>query len=64
MVTKTRIEENGIRSSSNTEIIQNPRESIKLAYDLIKSAEQEDTKNISLNPRISTSSTYGYNASI
>ena len=41
MVTKTRIEENGIRSSSNTEIIQNPRESIKLAYDLIKSAEQE-----------------------
>ena len=41
MVTKTRIEENGIKSSSNTEIIQNPRESIKLAYDLIKSAEQE-----------------------
>ena len=41
MVTKTRIEENGIRSSSNTEIIQNPRESIKLAYDLIKSAKQE-----------------------
>ena len=41
MVTKTRIEENGIRSSSNTEIIQNPKESIKLAYDLIKSAEQE-----------------------
>ena len=41
MVTKTRIEENGIRSSSNIEIIQNPRESIKLAYDLIKSAEQE-----------------------
>ncbi|MDW0151012.1 MAG: response regulator [Nitrososphaeraceae archaeon] len=41
MVTKTRKEENGIRSSSNTEIIQNPRESIKLAYDLIKSAEQE-----------------------
>ena len=41
MVTKTRIEENGIRSSYNTEIIQNPRESIKLAYDLIKSAEQE-----------------------
>ena len=41
MVTKTRIEENGISSSSNTEIIQNPRESIKLAYDLIKSAEQE-----------------------
>jgi CheY-like chemotaxis protein len=26
---------------SNIEIIQNPRESIKLAYDLIKSAEQE-----------------------
>jgi PleD family two-component response regulator len=41
LVIKTRIEENGIRSSSNTEIIQNPRESIKLAYDLIKSAEQE-----------------------
>ena len=41
MVTKTRIEENGIRSSSNIEIIQNPRESIKLAYDLIKLAEQE-----------------------
>jgi CheY-like chemotaxis protein len=41
LVTKTRIEDNGIRSSSNTEIIQNPRESIKLAYDLIKSAEQE-----------------------
>ena len=30
-----------IRSSSNIEIIQNPRESIKLAYELIKSAEQE-----------------------
>jgi hypothetical protein len=46
LVTKTRIEEEedqeeGIRSSSNIEIIQNPRESIKLAYDLIKSAEQE-----------------------
>jgi PleD family two-component response regulator len=41
LVTKTRIEENRIRSSSNIEIIQNPRESIKLAYDLIKSAEQE-----------------------
>jgi CheY-like chemotaxis protein len=41
LVTKTRIEENGIRSSSNIEIIQNPRESIKLAYDLIKLAEQE-----------------------
>jgi signal transduction histidine kinase len=44
-VTKTRIEEEdqeeGNRSSSNIEIIQNPRESIKLAYDLIKSAEQE-----------------------
>ena len=40
---KTRIEEEkeeGIRSS-NIEIIQNPRESIKLAYDLIKSAKQE-----------------------
>ena len=33
-------EERGIRSS-NIEIIQNPRESIKLAYDLIKSAKQE-----------------------
>ncbi|HEX2406654.1 MAG TPA: HAMP domain-containing sensor histidine kinase [Nitrososphaeraceae archaeon] len=49
LVTKTRIEEEdqeedqeeGNRSSSNIEIIQNPRESIKLAYDLIKSAEQE-----------------------
>ncbi len=40
LVTKTRIEEEGIRSS-NIEIIQNPRESIKLAYDLIKSAKQE-----------------------
>src|SRR5688500_14834939 len=45
---KTKIEEEeekeekegGIRSS-NIEIIQNPRESIKLAYDLIKSAKQE-----------------------
>ena len=33
-------EERRIRSS-NIEIIQNPRESIKLAYDLIKSAKQE-----------------------
>ena len=33
-------EERGIRSS-NIEIIQNPRESIKVAYDLIKSAKQE-----------------------
>ena len=46
LVTKTRIEEEGeegegIRSSSKIEIIRNPRESIKLAYDLIKSAEQE-----------------------
>ncbi len=44
MVTKTRIEEEEeeeIRPSSNIEIIQNPRESIKLAYELIKSAEQE-----------------------
>ena len=42
LVTKTRIEEErgGIRSS-NIEVIQNPRESIKIAYDLIKSAEQE-----------------------
>ncbi len=46
LVTKTRKEEKekevegGIRSS-NIEIIQNPKESIKLAYDLIKSAEQE-----------------------
>jgi len=43
-ITKTRIEEEekeeGIRSS-NIVIIQNPRESIKLAYDLIKSAKQE-----------------------
>jgi two-component system, OmpR family, sensor histidine kinase VicK len=46
LVTKTRItveekEEEEIRSSSKIEIIQNPRESIKLAYDVIKSAEQE-----------------------
>jgi two-component system sensor histidine kinase VicK len=42
LVTKTRIEEEGEGiKSSNIEIIQNPRESIKLAYDLIKSAEQE-----------------------
>ncbi len=41
LVTKARIEEEGIRSSSNIEIIPNPRESIKLAYELIKSAEQE-----------------------
>ena len=47
LVTKTRIEEEegeegeGIRSSSKIEIIRNPRESIKLAYDLIQSAEQE-----------------------
>ena len=46
IVTKTRIEEEGeegegIRSSSKIDIIRNPRESIKLAYDLIQSAEQE-----------------------
>ena len=46
LVTKTIIEEEGeegegIRSSSNIEIIRNPRESIKLAYDLIQSAKQE-----------------------
>ena len=46
LVTKTRIEEEGeegegIRSSSKIEIIRNPRESIKIAYDLIQSAEQE-----------------------
>jgi C4-dicarboxylate-specific signal transduction histidine kinase len=46
LVTKTIIEEEGeegkgIRSSSNIEIIRNPRESIKLAYDLVQSAEQE-----------------------
>ena len=47
LVTKTRIEkeveEKGeeIRSSSKIKIIQNPRESIKLAYDLIQSAEKE-----------------------
>ncbi len=41
LVTKTRIEEEeGIRSS-NIMIIQNPRESIKLAYDVIESAKQE-----------------------
>src|SRR5215211_6561901 len=48
LVTKIRIvveekkeEEEGIRSSSKIEIIRNPRESIKLAYELIQSAEQE-----------------------
>ncbi|MDW3626395.1 MAG: HAMP domain-containing sensor histidine kinase [Nitrososphaeraceae archaeon] len=48
LVTKTGIvveekkeEKEGIRSSSKIEIIRNPRESIKLAYDLIQSAEQE-----------------------
>ena len=46
LVAKTRIEEErekgeGIRSSSKIEIIRNPRESIKIAYDLIQSAEQE-----------------------
>jgi len=41
LVTKTRIEGEGIRSSSKIDIICNPRESIKLAYDLIQSAEQE-----------------------
>ncbi|HEX5186955.1 MAG TPA: HAMP domain-containing sensor histidine kinase [Nitrososphaeraceae archaeon] len=47
LVIKTRIEkeveEKGeeIRSSSKIKIIQNPRESIKLAYDLIQSAEKE-----------------------
>jgi nitrogen-specific signal transduction histidine kinase len=48
LVTKTRIvveekkeEEEGIRSSSKIEIIRNPRESIKLAYELIQSAEHE-----------------------
>ena len=46
LVTKTRIEEEGeegegIKSSSKIEIIRNPRESIKIAYDLIQSAEQE-----------------------
>ncbi len=48
LVTKTRIvveekkeEEEGIRSSSKIEIIRNPRKSIKLAYELIQSAEHE-----------------------
>ena len=48
LVTKTTIvveekkeEEERIRSSSKIEIIRNPRESIKLAYELIQSAEQE-----------------------
>jgi signal transduction histidine kinase len=45
LLAKTRTEEEekgeGIRSSSKIEIIQNPRESIKLAYDLIQSAEKE-----------------------
>ena len=45
LVTKARKEEEGeegeVIRSSNIEIIQNPRESIKLAYDLIQSAEQE-----------------------
>jgi len=43
-ITKTRIEEEKKEEeirSSNIVIIQNPRESIKLAYDLIKSAKQE-----------------------
>ncbi|HJT86033.1 MAG TPA: HAMP domain-containing sensor histidine kinase [Nitrososphaeraceae archaeon] len=48
LVTKAKIEEEEkkekreeIISSSKIEIIQNPRESIKLAYDLIQSAEKE-----------------------
>jgi signal transduction histidine kinase len=43
LITKTRIEEEKEEEirSSNIVIIQNPRESIKLAYDLIKSAKQE-----------------------
>ncbi|MGE0243977.1 MAG: ATP-binding protein [Nitrososphaeraceae archaeon] len=45
LVAKTRTEEEekgeGIGSLSKIEIIQNPRESIKLAYDLIQSAEKE-----------------------
>ena len=44
LITKTRIEEEEKEEeirSSNIVIIQNPRESIKLAYDLIKSANQE-----------------------
>ena len=44
LITKTRIEEEEKEEeirSSNIVIIQNPRESIKLAYDLIKSAKQE-----------------------
>ena len=45
LITKTRIEEEEEKEeeirSSNIVIIQNPRESIKLAYDLIKSAKQE-----------------------
>ena len=44
LITKTRIEEEEKEEeirSSNIVIIHNPRESIKLAYDLIKSANQE-----------------------
>ena len=44
LITKTRIEEEEKEEeirSSNIVIIQNPRESIKLAYDLIKTAKQE-----------------------
>ena len=44
LITKTRIEEEEKEEeirSSNIVIIQNPRDSIKLAFDLIKSANQE-----------------------
>ena len=41
VVEEKKEEEERIRSSSKIEIIRNPRESIKLAYELIQSAEQE-----------------------
>ena len=67
LITKTRIEEEEKEEeikSLNIVIIQNPRESIKLAYDLNKISKTRNTKNISLNSCISTTRTYGDNASI
>ena len=68
LITKTRIEEEEEKEeeirSSNIVIIQNPRESIKLTYDSNKISKTRNTKNISLNSCISTTRTYGDNASI
>ncbi|MGA7977576.1 MAG: hypothetical protein WB975_10095 [Nitrososphaeraceae archaeon] len=58
----TRIEE--AVKPANIKIIQNPRESIKLAYDIVKSAKNEVLKIFPSIKGISPTNAYRYNASI